>query len=263
VNPEIPEATLQKIAREFNFSETVFVYPPEDPEHTARVRIFTPTMEIPFAGHPTIGTAVSLAHLGAPAEQTLELGVGPLRCRVEGTKAQFTPHRPLERMAFPAVDLVAACLSLSPDDIVSTTHPPVQASLGLPFVLVELKNEQSVSGAQPEISSIRTGAALHPAGLDFAVFCYARTNGDVFARMFAPLDNIPEDPATGSAAATLCALLSEALSAPQSLHIRQGVDMGRPSRITATSRVENSLCTGVTISGNAVQSMQGRLLLPD
>jgi trans-2,3-dihydro-3-hydroxyanthranilate isomerase len=258
----LPEDALQQIAREFNFSETTFVHPPADPANTARVRIFTPTMEIPFAGHPAIGTAVALAGLGYGAEQRLELGIGTLPCRVDGNRAEFTTPRRLERLAAPAPELVARCLSLSHAQIVQTTHPPLQASLGLAFTIVELDSRAAVSAARPDIAAIREGAEKHPAGLDFAIFCYARNDTAVFARMFAPLDNILEDPATGSASATLCALLSEELARPLSLRIEQGVDMGRPSLIRAASETEGATCTKVRISGQAVPVMRGELLVP-
>lgn len=253
----IPETDLQKIAREFNFSETTFVYQPNDANHTARVRIFTPTMEVPFAGHPTIGTAVALRDAGQSGDMVLELGIGPIPCTFDANGAAFTVAKPLERLCAPEVALVAAALGLPVDAIDTDIHPPVQASLGLPFVITALKSQAHLTASAPSVDDIRRGAALHPAGLDFAIYAYARDGDQIAARMFAPLDNIPEDPATGSAAATLAALLAEELAAPQTLHIMQGVAMGRPSVIYAATTGMAPIA--VTISGQAVKTMQGEL----
>lgn len=252
----LPEASLQAIAREFNFSEVTFVYPPENPDHTARVRIFTPTSEVAFAGHPTIGTAIALHDRGGPAKMVLELGVGPIACTVGPEGAAFTTPVPLQIIAHPPADLVAAALGLPVAAIRSDRHAPLQATLGLPFVLAELAGRAALASAQPVIDVLRRGAALYPAGLDFAIFCYCRDGGTVDARMFAPLDYISEDPATGSASATLAALLAALPGGPTVLDIRQGEDMGRPSRI-ATSVGPG----GVTVRGQAVQVMAGRLIL--
>ena len=255
---DIPEALLQKITAEFNFSEVTFVYPPKDPAHTARVRIFTPTSEVDFAGHPTIGTLIALSDLGYSSPMTLELGIGPVEGTVDANGAAFTASQPLERIAEPEPELVAAALGLPEDAIKTDTHAPIQASLGLPFVLVELDTAASLAACDPNLDAIRKGAAQYPAGTDFALFAYVRDGGDIHSRMFAPLDNIPEDPATGSASATLAALLTEVLSAPQSLNFTQGVHMGRPSKITA-STTQNPI--SVTISGQAVQTMAGQFIV--
>lgn len=252
----LPKAKLQAITREFNFSEVTFVYPPENPAHTARVRIFTPTREVPFAGHPTIGTAIALRDLGRGIELILELGVGPIPCHVGPSGASFTTPVPLEIIAQPDVALVAEALGLPAAAICTDHHGPVQASLGLAFVLVELSDRAALAAAHPVLEACRKGAALHPAGLDFAIFCYVRDGEAVEARMFAPLDNMPEDPATGSASATLGAFLAQLPGGPQRLAISQGVDMGRPSQIGVTVGPD-----GVTVTGQAVQTMAGRLFV--
>ncbi len=251
----LPEAELQCIAAEFNFSEVTFVYPPADPAHTARVRIFTPTTEVGFAGHPTIGTAICLHDLGFPADMVLELGVGPIPCTVDAKRAAFTTRQTLAILSHPDQALVAACLGLPDDAIMSDTHPPLQATLGLPFVIAELTTRERLSACQPDVASLRKASVLHPAGLDFAIFAYVRKADQVDARMFAPLDNIPEDPATGSAGATLAALLRQVTGQPQCLTIRQGADMGRPSQISAHADAD-----GVTVAGNAVLVMEGNLV---
>ncbi|MDQ2095278.1 PhzF family phenazine biosynthesis protein [Rhodalgimonas zhirmunskyi] len=252
----LPGGALQKIAREFNYSETTFVFPPADPAHTARVRIFTPTMEVPFAGHPTIGTGVALAHAGHGPDMVLELGIGPIAVRAAGDTAEFTTHAPLDVLAHPTLQEVAAALSLAETEIETTTHSPIMAGVGLAFTLTELKSRAALASAQPDIAAFRAGAARYPDGLDFAQFCYWRGPDAIHTRMFAPLDNIPEDPATGSAAAAFGALLAD-LKGPQDLSVLQGEDMGRPSRIGV--RAESG---SVTISGAAQLMMEGRIITP-
>jgi len=258
----IPDATaldgslLQKIAREFNFSETTFVYPPEDPVHTARVRIFTPTREVPFAGHPTIGTAIALADLGRPGDMILELGVGPVPCRAGDGAAQFRTTRPLELLHTPEAAVVADCLGLFTDDVRTDRVPPVVASVGLPFVFAELTGLEPLARAVPRREAFLSAAARYPLPFDFAVAAYVRDGGDIRMRMFAPLDDIPEDPATGSAAAALGALLASEDGTAVSLDIAQGLEMGRPSRIRIEAGPE-----GVTVAGSARRVMEGRLTL--
>lgn len=254
----LPEDRLQQIAAEFNFSEVTFVYPPNDPAHTARVRIFTPTLEIDFAGHPIIGTVIALSDLGYASPMVLELGVGPLTCTKNSEGAAFTTSVPLEIITKPEPSFVAAALSLPATSIRTDIHAPVQASIGLPFVITQLDSRASLAACQPKTEIIKKGAKRYPAGLDFALFAYVREGSQISSRMFAPLDNIPEDPATGSASATLAALLTDILGAPQSLTFLQGEDMGRPSHIKAVTTM-NPL--SVTISGNAVKTMTGRFIL--
>ncbi|MBU2941653.1 PhzF family phenazine biosynthesis protein [Shimia thalassica] len=251
----LPEDDLQNIAKEFNFSEVTFVYPPENGDHTAKVRIFTPTMEVPFAGHPTIGTAVALADTGHGPDMVLELGVGPLACRASAGSAQFTTEVALERLASPAPELVARALGISADAILSQTHAPVMATLGLAFTITEIDCKDTLSALQTDVAAFREGAKAHPAGLDFAQFAYVREGDVVHARMFAPLDNIPEDPATGSVCATLGALLADIEGNDVTLRIHQGDDMGRSSVIGVTT-----LDGAVTISGQAKKVMEGRLV---
>ncbi|MCM2562127.1 PhzF family phenazine biosynthesis protein [Lutimaribacter sp. EGI FJ00014] len=251
----LPEADLQRLAAEFNFSEVTFVYPPANPAHTARVRIFTPTTEIPFAGHPTIGTAVALAEMGHGPDMVLELGVGPIRARAEKGAAQFTTDAALERLVHPDPALVARALGLDAGQIRTDTHPPIMASLGLPFTLTEVTDRTALAAIQTDIAAFRDGTARYPGALDFAQLAYVRADDRVAARMFAPLDNIPEDPATGSAAATLAALLAQTLGRDLVLEYAQGCEMGRPSRITLHTDGPR-----VTVSGRAVPVMEGRLI---
>lgn len=247
----LPETALQAIAAEFNYSETCFIFPPHAPDNTAKIRIFTPTMEIPFAGHPLIGAAVALARAGHGPQMVLETGVGPIRAEASPQRAQITTEVALEILAHPAPALVAAALSLPEEDLAA---PPVMASVGLPFTLTRLASRAALSRAQPDLAAFRRGHAAHPSGLDFAQYAYVQDGQSLHARMFAPLDNIPEDPATGSAACALGAWLTAA-EGPQRLIIHQGEDMGRPSRIEITTTE-----TAVTLAGAALPMMEGRLL---
>ena len=246
-SPALPRAALQAIAREFNYSETTFVLPPEDPAHTARVRIFTPTMEVPFAGHPIIGTAVALAEAGAGPEMVFELGIGPVSVTAAGGAARFETDATLTTLSEPAVADVAACLALSPDQIVGA---PSQVSLGLPFVLAEVGGPEALAACTPTIDAFRRASVRYPADLDFAIDAWHRDGETINARMFAPLDDITEDPATGSAAATLSAHLGDGAYV-----IRQGEAMGRPSRIE--TKVKDGK---VAVSGTAVRIMEGRIV---
>lgn len=253
----LPATALQNIAAEFNYSETTFVYPPENPDHTARVRIFTPTMEVPFAGHPTIGTAIALARIGHGPEMTLELGIGPINTHATPSAARFTTTAALETLAEPSPDEIAAALTLSPAQIKTTSHAPIMASLGLPFTISEVTSREALAACQPDIAAFRAGNEKYPGALDFAQFAYWRGPDALHARMFAPLDDIPEDPATGSAAATLAALLAQITGQDQNLTLLQGEDMGRPSCITLATQKE-----AVTVSGSACVMMEGNFAFP-
>lgn len=243
---------MQAIAREFNYCESTFVLPPSDPAHTARVRIFTPERELPFAGHPTIGTAVALSALGRGSALVLELGVGPIEARVDGDRAEFDTQVPLRRLGLRDPTVIAACLGLGPARIVGTVEA---ASLGLDFVFAEVDGPEALEAISVDLTAFRSAAAQEPDGF-LSVFAWAETETGIAARMFAPLEGIPEDPATGSACATLGALLAARRGAPQRLTIRQGVAMGRPSEIGVAADGRR-----VTVSGQAVRVMEGRLTL--
>lgn len=249
--PEVPEALLGRIAAEFNYSETVFLFPPEA-DGVARVRIFTPTMEVPFAGHPTIGTAVFLGQSGVGPRFTLELGVGPMEVESDGVEASFVTTTPLEVLAHPDVDVVARALGVAADRIKSA---PVMAGVGLAFTFTELMSREDLAALTPDVSAFREGHARYPGGLDFAQAAFVRDGSTIHLRMFAPLDNVPEDPATGSAAAALGALLAQT-EGPLSFVIHQGDDMGRPSRIHVSAEPGR-----VRVAGQAVRMMEGKLAL--
>lgn len=251
----LPEDKLMAICQEFNFSEVTFVYPPSIPAHTARVRIFSPHREMQFAGHPTIGTAKALADLGFGTTQVLELGIGPLPCLVGETGVSFTNSAPLERLGTPDVNSVAECLSVASGAIRTDRHAPEIASVGNPFILVELDDIATLDQARPRDSVMREILAAHPESLDCSIYAYTRDGENVNARMFGKLGGIPEDPATGSAAAALGAYLA-AIEGPVEITILQGAAMGRPSHIKVRANGSS-----VTILGQAVKVMDGQLTL--
>lgn len=263
---------MQKLAREFNLSETVFVLPPENPAHTKLLRIFVPTSEIPFAGHPTIGAALVLAATGAldlndlRTDIVFEMKAGPVPVTIESndgrpSKATLTaPQKPEFRDA-PPIDVVAALLSLSPDQIIKAEA----ASCGNPFLLVQV-NSRSILGAarinMPILDRIRPDAfATEP-----LVFTDEAPDGfDYQARMFAPVHGIPEDPATGSAAAAFAGWLGHHDSMTDgtiSRVIAQGVEMGRPSRLEIEVDKREGQVSAVRVTGSAVFISEGSIVLP-
>lgn len=256
----IDPALFQTIAREFNFSETTFVLPPEDPAHDARVRIFTPGAEMPFAGHPTVGTALALHDLGRAGDRmTLELNVGPIPVTVSGETARFTTRVPLTRAEGPAPETVARMIGLDASAIRTDRHAPVMAGVGVPYCLAELTDAAALAAAAPDTQAFRAAAGDGP--LRLAAYLYLRDGPRIRARMFAPLGAVTEDPATGSAAAALAAFLGHLDGRSAAFEIAQGVEMGRPSRILAEVTVENGAPVEVAISGRAVRVMEGRLTL--
>lgn len=257
----LPEAQLQSIAREFNFSETTFVYPPAAPAHDARVRIFTPTMEIPFAGHPTVGTALALHDLGRVSHDLVfELGVGPIPVSITDGVAEFKTRVPLQTWPGPAPRTVAESIGLETSAIRIDRHAPTIASVGLPFALAELANAEALAAAVPNTDAFRAFDPHWPTDTHYDLLVYTRDGADIDARMFAPLDGIPEDPATGSAAAALAAWLGQQDGVSQSFTISQGVTMGRPSQIAASVTVADGAPVEVSIAGRAVKVMEGRFV---
>lgn len=258
----LPEDQLQRIAREFNFSETTFVFPPENADHDARVRIFTPGQEIPFAGHPTIGTTLALADLGRVGPSlVLELGVGPIPVTQSDGQARFATRVPLKTWPGPTAEVVAASAELATDDIRTDAHPPVIGSVGLPFAIAEVTDRAALARAAPNTAAFRDFERHWPTTSHYDLLLYVREGQTISARMFAPLDGVPEDPATGSAAAALTALLGKLDGQSQEFDITQGVEMGRPSRIHSEVTVEAGEPVEVAISGRAVKVMEGRLTI--
>lgn len=258
---DLDTAQMQSIAREFNFSESTFVLPAENPAHTAKVRIFTPTTELPFAGHPTIGTGIALADLGHGPDMVFELGVGPIPVTAKGGAASFITTTPLYKGPHPTTSEIADCLGLVPAAIRTDRHTPQMAGVGLTFCLAEITDKATLSRAIPSLAAFQHAADRYADRPNFGLFAYVRDGAHIHARMFAPTGGIPEDPATGSACAALTAYLSDLETAPIALNIAQGVDMGRPSRITTTATHTKGHVTNVTVSGQARRVMEGRLTL--
>ncbi|ANM12161.1 MULTISPECIES: PhzF family phenazine biosynthesis protein [unclassified Rhizobium] len=275
----LSDAAMQKIATEFNYSEVTFVLPPEDPRNSARVRIFTPTMEIPFAGHPNVGTAYVLGQqaeiFGRPIGEKLRFeekaGIVEVDLKRSGGKIAATAIRapqPLTVGDTISEEIIARCISLEPSAIVTTTHAPVFASVGLNFAVAEMSGLDALVAARPNLAGFQAAAGRQTtSGHDFSLFVYARTAENpwsIRARMFAPLDNVPEDPATGSASAALGAyLVSLAPDADMTVRvtIEQGVEMGRRSVITLDVVKSKSIVTDVVISGTCVFVMRGEIVL--
>ncbi|TPM40478.1 PhzF family phenazine biosynthesis protein [Mesorhizobium sp. B2-3-4] len=234
---------MQMLAAEFNLSETTFVLPPDDPANTARVRIFNRTAEMPFAGHPTIGTAFVVGARHASDVLHLEQLAGLVEVRLErgddGTirRAILDAPQPLSTGSEIDVQLVADAIGVAADDVVLSTHHPIAASVGVDFIIVEIRR-QALAGAVPDLSAFRRAAAAHPqTGTRFSVFLYCREGNTVQARMFAPISGTWEDPATGSANAAMAALVLSRIGQDViSLNVRQGVEMGRPSVLKAEAR---------------------------
>lgn len=261
-------AQMQTIARQFNLSETIFVQTPENPSHTAKVRIFFPTAEIPFAGHPTIGCALHLARDTDGATQiTLEEQAGLVPVDISGPKgarmAEFTaPVLPVPHGTIPPLPDIAQALDLSEAQI--GPHAAGVFQGGPEFLYVPLRDLDALAAArpiEPYWSRIMTLA-----GVDSA-YLYTPTGPDAYqARMFSPTAGIPEDPATGSATAILSAQLLSNGALPegtQTTDLRQGVEMGRPSHLRLTTEVSDGALTRIRVAGQAVRIAEGRIRIPD
>lgn len=275
----LDDAQMQRIAAEFNYSETTFVLPPVEPGNTARVRIFTPTAEVPFAGHPNVGTAYVLAREGSVfgqpigAEMRFEelagiVGVQVLRDGDAVHGAAITAPQGLSLGQTIPAALVAACASLAEDDIAVGEHPPQIVSVGLPFVVAQLASREALARARPNAQQFVEAERAYPyKSLGFSLFLYVPMDdagSTLAARMFAPLDNVPEDPATGSASAALAAFRvarTPAGDGETQLTILQGEDMGRPSRIELTVRMAGGSVASVVVRGACVPVMRGALSL--
>jgi trans-2,3-dihydro-3-hydroxyanthranilate isomerase len=251
---------MQAIAREFNFSETTFVCASATPGCDWRVRIFTPSSELPMAGHPTIGTAVVLQALGRASEQTtLELGVGPTPVRVGPGWAEMEQRPPSFGPVHSGPDALAAALSIDAAEIGEPA--PQVVSTGLAHLMVPIRSLAAMRALRPRLD-------LWDEALDsvehVGVYAFSRETGepglDAHCRMFAPREGIPEDPATGSAAGPLGCYLARDAGAP-SLRFRfaQGVEMGRPSRLDVTVERNGDGITSVRVGGAARIVAEGRL----
>jgi trans-2,3-dihydro-3-hydroxyanthranilate isomerase len=266
---------MQSVATEFNYSETTFVLPPVDPAHDAQVRIFTVNRELPFAGHPNVGTAFVLASQAGrlPARLLFEEGAGlvPVEIRIEQGRVvstEFTAPQPLKRMSHLSAEQAAACLSLPVGDVKLDRHPPQIISVGLAFLAVELSSREALRRARPDAAAF---ARAFPCDGADAVYFYTRDVPagekpcDLQARMFHPgASGLSEDPATGSATAAAAALLADLESARDGelkLRIGQGVDMGRPSLLLTRVHKKDGAIASIHVGGGCVQIMEGTFRL--
>jgi trans-2,3-dihydro-3-hydroxyanthranilate isomerase len=268
-------AQMQSIAREFNYSETTFVLPPRDAAHDAEVRIFTVNNEIPFAGHPNVGTAYVLASRAKtpPARLLFEekAGIVPVEIVSERGKVmstELTAPQALQWLTQVSAEQAAGCLSLSAGDVKTDRHVPHVVSVGLPFLVVELASREALKRAKPNADAF---ARTFPAVGSDAVYFYTRdvpaneAPCDVQARMFHPgSSGLSEDPATGSATAAAAALFAELdgmSDGELKLTIGQGFDMGRPSLLLTRVRKQGGKVVSAHVGGACVFMMEGTLAL--
>ncbi len=265
---------MQSIAAEFNLAETTFVLPPKDAAHTAEVRIFTPCGEMPFAGHPNVGTAYVLARAGTSYGRTVagdrvifeeQAGLVPITLLKDGAAlagARLASPQTLSVGAEIAAELVASACGVAIDAIETRNHRPCIASCGAAFILAELKTPAALAAASPRADVFRQEVTKHPAT---SILLYTQVNEDeidIRARMFAPQHGITEDPATGSANVALIGLLAK-LRPEQELEfsktIAQGVEMGRPSLLHAQAEKRGGAVTATFVGGRCVPVMSGSI----
>ena len=262
------DAEMQSLAAELNLSETTFVLPPADPANTARVRIFHRTAEMPFAGHPNVGTGFVLADRAVEGVLRFEEIAGLVEVRLDRdaagavTGATIAAPQPLAIGGEMPVDLAAACAGIAPAGIVTARHvPTIAADGGNPRLLLEVTAE-AMAAAVPDLSAFRRAVAATPSlGGKLSLYLYRRDGAGLRARMFAPLSGTWEDAATGSAATPLAGFLLHLSGAESGAwDIVQGVEMGRPSvlRTTARRTVEG---IRATVGGGCVPVLRGEAML--
>jgi trans-2,3-dihydro-3-hydroxyanthranilate isomerase len=273
----IPEHRLLDVTREFNYSETTFVYPPTDPTYARRVRIFTPGGEVPFAGHPTVGTAHALAEIGEIAltgETTrivLEEQVGPVPVAIRAREGkpvfvQLSVAKMPEVLAPPPPrEALAAALGLELDELLGDAWAPQTLSCGLPFLFVPLRDRAAVARARIRMEA---WASAFEGMATKEIFVFApggeRPGSDYRARMFAPGLSVPEDPATGSANAALAGYL--AARHPLNRRdgtlrwvVEQGFEMGRPSMLEVEADIAGGAVVAVRVGGASVLVSDGTM----
>lgn len=278
---------MTALTREFNYSETVFVLPPDDPKNTRRVRIFTPGSELPFAGHPTVGTAFLLAAIGEvelTGDETrivLEEGVGPIPVLIRSKKGKpwFTQlsaaKMPERGPVLYNVEMIAAMLSLSVDDIdVDGPYRIEGVSAGLPFVYVPVRDVDVLGRArlrqdlwEQELKTSWAKEIFVFTEKEESVARSGVANGDAIlqARMFSPAMGVVEDPATGSAAAAFGGYLawrSDRKDGTLTYTVHQGIEMGRPSKLEVETDVTQGIVQAVRVGGASVLISSGTLHSP-
>jgi trans-2,3-dihydro-3-hydroxyanthranilate isomerase len=262
-------AAMQTIAREFNLSETVFVWPPEDKSHRAKLRIFTPARELPFAGHPTVGTAVLLGLDGKASDFILEEKVGLVPCRVQATgvtsgTAMFDiPRLPAKEADAADTTKLAAALGVPAGDIGLDGLRAERWSAGNPFTFVPVRGLDAMRRIRIDVAKFEAafGGGSHVGAF---VFCRetAEPGHSFHARMFAPTSGVHEDPATGSAVAAFAGYLLAHGSYKDGEHavgIEQGYEMSRASQIELTLKIGGGNLTGASIGGSAVVVLEGTI----
>lgn len=255
----LPDEALQALAREFNLSETAFPLPATQPGADYRVRIFTPAVELPFAGHPSVGTAWVLARDGvlAPGEVTQECGAGLLPLRVDGAGAELTgaaPHLGEQRDALP----LAAAVGLDPEDV-DKRGAPGRVGCGIDFTVLPVQPD-AVARAVPD------AAALMALDLGTGLVVGALDGPNVHVRVFGPGVDVAEDPATGSAALALGVWLVDRGVLPpiggSGYYVSQGAEVGRPSTLDCHVDAVAGAAVRVTVHGGVVPVARGEIAVP-
>jgi trans-2,3-dihydro-3-hydroxyanthranilate isomerase len=253
---------MQAVAREFNFAESTFVFPPSSPSFAAKVRIFTPKAEMPFAGHPTIGTAAVLAHLKrvkVPGTAVLEENIGPVPVEINTEGARLVVERPVEvAPERPQSEAVAAALSLARASVEEAWF----ADSGVRFCYARLKDRAAVDEAVLD----RAAWSKHFARAWAPSLYFFSGEQNLYSRMFAPSLGVEEDPATGSAAVAMAGVLGARLAAREGTFtwmIDQGVAMGRPSRLEAIAEKREGKVVRIKVGGKTVIGAEGTIDVPD
>ena len=260
---------MQTIAREFDYPETTFVLPPNNPTHARRVRIFTPGGELPFAGHPTIGTACALVMSGQSefGQVVLEEGVGPVLVTTRNDSGVYSARLRLNRApdvsgVSPTIEDAAAIASLEAGDVLQVFC----AGMGPKFTFVQVNSRETVDRCQLNhqqwlrLLSETWGPHLFVFAGEF------RDGAEIYGRMFAPALGIPEDPATGAAAAAIVGVAAAAQGHQQgefALDIVQGVAMGRASFLKASARLDNGTLVSIDVGGSCVLVAEGEIEVPE
>lgn len=266
---------MHQVARELNLSETVFVFPAEKSGHTRRLRIFTPGAELPFAGHPTIGAAFVLAIIGDVSLHgdvtrvvfEEEVGPVPVSIRAVDGRPTFVQLTAAQLPEFgpetPPPDVIAATLSLDVSDLLTDASGPQAVSCGVPFLFVPVRNRDAVSRVQLNHGLWERHVSSYWAP---HLYVFAALGGsDIHARMFAPAIGIEEDPATGSGATALAGYLgvrNEMSDGMLHWKIRQGVEMGRPSILSADAEKSRGEIVSIRVGGTSVLVSEGTMQIP-